>query len=217
MEEIVITMIDYGGSNLRSAQKAFEFVGGQVQITADPKVVRQAEKLVLPGVGAFASGIAGLRQRELDAAAVRAVERGALLLGICLGMQLLFDESDEMGRHTGLGLIPGRVTRFNDRQMTKSETRLRSPLKVPHMGWNQISHNGRHTLLHGVPDGAHVYFVHSYYCIPAASETIIAQTEYGQLFASIVGRDNVYGIQFHPEKSQKVGLRILRNFNEMDL
>ena len=202
----MITLIDYGGSNLRSVQKAFEFVGAPVQVTADAGVVRQAEKLVLPGVGAFGAGTAALRQRGLDTAVGEAAERGVLLLGICLGMQLLFDESNELGRYRGLGLIPGQVTRFVPRP---------SILKVPHMGWNQISHNGSKPLLRGVPSGAHAYFVHSYYCQPANPESIIADTDYGRLFASIVGRDNVYGIQFHPEKSQMVGLQILRNFVEM--
>lgn len=197
----MITMIDYGGSNLRSVQKAFEFIGAPVQITADPHVVYRAEKLVLPGVGAFGTGIAGLRQRELDKAIREAAGRGVALLGICLGMQFLFDDSDEMGLHAGLGLIPGRVRRFDE-----------SSLKVPHVGWNQIAHDGSHPLLKGVPDGAYAYFVHSYYCIPAIDDCTVAYTEYGQFFASIAGRDNVCGIQFHPEKSQQVGLQILRNF-----
>ena len=202
----MITLLDYGGSNLRSVQKAFEFVGAPVEVTADPQVVFQAKKLVLPGVGAFGAGIAALRQRGLDAAVGEAVGRGILLLGICLGMQFLFDESDEMGRHRGLGLIRGQVQRLDPRP---------SSLKVPHVGWNQISHDGSHPLLRGVPGGAHAYFVHSYHCRPANAEIVLAQTDYGRSFASIVGRDNVYGIQFHPEKSQKVGLQILRNFVEM--
>ena len=207
----LITMIDYGGSNLRSAQKALEAVGAQVQVTADPDVVRRAAKLVLPGVGAFGAGMAALRARGLDAATLAAVEAGALLLGICLGMQFLFDESDEMGRHLGLGLIPGQVTRF------PADLRVAGrSLKVPHVGWNEIDHDGRHPLLAGVAPGAHAYFVHSYYCVPRDGVDVLARADYGQPFAAVVGRERVLGIQFHPEKSQRVGLRILSNFAVME-
>ena len=206
MNQAMITMIDYGASNIRSAQKAFEAVDGRVQLTSDPEVVRRADKLVLPGVGAFGVGMNALRQGGLDSAVCEAADAGIPLLGICLGMQFLLDESDEMGRFEGLGLIPGRVTRFelDDKQ-----------LKVPHMGWNQIEHNESHPLLKAVPSGSHTYFVHSYYCVPANEEDIAAVTEYGTPFASIVSRGNVHGIQFHPEKSQKRGLQLLRNFLAM--
>ena len=206
-----ITMIDYGGSNLRSAQKALEAVGAPVQVTADPDVVRRADKLVLPGVGAFGTGIAALRARGLDAATLAAVEAGALLLGICLGMQFLFDDSDEMGRHAGLGLIPGRVTRFPAGLHAAGR-----PLKVPHVGWNEIDHDGKHPLLAGVALGAHAYFVHSYYCAPGNDSDVLARADYGGPFAAVVGRGRVFGIQFHPEKSQRVGLRILSNFAAME-
>lgn len=205
-----ITMIDYGGSNLRSAQKAFEHVGATVATTADPDVARRAEKLVLPGVGAFGAGMDALRARGLDEAAAEAARRGVPLLGICLGMQFLFDASEEMGEHRGLGLLAGRVVRFP--AATGANGRL---LKVPHMGWNEIDHAGRHPLLAGVAPGARAYFVHSYYCAPAGPDDVLATTDYGLPFCSIVGRDNVLGIQFHPEKSQQVGLRILRNFVTM--
>ena len=208
----LITLIDYGGSNLRSAQKALEAVGAQVQVTADPDVVRRAAKLVLPGVGAFGAGMAALRARGLDAATLAAVEAGALLLGICLGMQFLFDESDEMGRHLGLGLIPGQVTRF------PADLRVAGrSLKVPHVGWNEIDHDGRHPLLAGVAPGAHAYFVHSYYCVPRDEADVLARADYGGPFAAVVGRERVLGIQFHPEKSQRVGLRILSNFATMEV
>lgn len=201
-----ITMIDYGASNIRSAYKAFEFIGADVQLTDDPADVLRATKLVLPGVGAFGSGIAALRARGLEPAIQAQVARGVPLLGICVGMQFLFDSSDEMGLHAGLELIPGRVTRFQ----------LADPaLKVPHMGWNQIEHDETHALLHGVPNNAHTYFVHSYYCAPADPANTVASTIYGHPFTAVVARDNVYGIQFHPEKSQKRGLQILRNFVEM--
>lgn len=204
-----ITVIDYGGSNLRSALKALEFVGGDIHVTEEPAAVLQAEKLVLPGVGAFGSGMAAIRARELEDAMREAAGAGTPLLGICIGMQFLFEASEEMGEHRGLGLLSGRVVRF-PRQVSAGQS-----LKVPHMGWNEIVHDGRHPLLAGVPSGAHGYFVHSYYCRPDRVDEIVATTEYGLAFASVVGRDNVMGIQFHPEKSQSVGLRILRNFVTM--
>jgi glutamine amidotransferase len=206
-----ITMIDYGGSNLRSVQKALEAVGADVRVTADPDEVRRAAKLVLPGVGAFGAGMAALRARGLDAATREAVDQGAPLLGICLGMQFLFDASDEMGRHTGLGLIPGSVTRF------PADLRAGDrPLKVPHVGWNEIDHDATHPLLAGVAPGAHAYFVHSYVCVPADPSDVLARADYGGPFTAIVGRGRVLGIQFHPEKSQRVGLRILSNFAVME-
>lgn len=205
-----ITMIDYGGSNLRSAQKALEFVGAEVTVTADPDDVTRADKIVLPGVGAFSPGMVALRERGLVAATQAAAAAGVPLLGICLGMQFLFEFSEEMGEHAGLGLIPGRVVRF---QSSSADAVVDGAvLKVPHMGWNEIVHDGTHPLLAGVPSGSHAYFVHSYYCEPASPETTLARTAYGLPFTSVVGRDNVLGLQFHPEKSQSVGLRILRNF-----
>lgn len=202
----VITMIDYGASNIRSAQKAFEAVGATVEITSDPQMVLRAKQLVLPGVGAFGSGMMALREHELDSAVCKAVSSGTPLLGICLGMQFLFEESDEMGRHLGLGLIPGRVERF---ELADQE------LKVPHMGWNQIDHEEGHPLLRDIPSGSHAYFVHSYYCAPSQEKDIVATTRYGILFTSVVSRGNIHGIQFHPEKSQKRGLQLLRNYLEM--
>lgn len=200
-----IVMIDYGASNIRSAQKAFEHVGASIRLSADPRIVRQAGKLVLPGVGAFGAGMDALRTRGLDSAICERASAGIPLLGICLGMQFLFEYSDEMGQHTGLGLIPGHVTRFD-----LAETNL----KVPHMGWNQIEHNENHPLLKDVPRGAFAYFVHSYYCIPGAAADIVARTNHGHDFTSIVAHENIFGIQFHPEKSQASGLQILLNFVE---
>ena len=196
-----ITMIDYGIGNLRSVQKALEHTGAEVRLTSDPDQIVAAGKLVLPGVGAFGAGMAALRRRNLVAPIREAVAAGIPLLGICLGMQLLFDESEELGAHQGLGLLSGRVRRFSG-----------EGLVVPHMGWNQIEHDGAHPLLGGVPDGAHAYFVHSYYCQPHSPETIVACATYGLPFAAITARDRVVGLQFHPEKSQHVGLRILENF-----
>ena len=206
MNEKTITMIDYGASNIRSAQKAFEAVGATVELTSDPEFVLKASKLVLPGVGAFGAGMKALQERGLDTAVCRAVAGNVPLLGICLGMQFLFEESDEMGRHDGLGLIPGHVTRFDLQD---------EGLKVPHMGWNQIEHDQTHPLLKAVPSGSHTYFVHSYYCVPTTEEDIVAVTQYGRPFTSIVSRRIVHGIQFHPEKSQKRGLQLLRNYLDM--
>lgn len=203
MSKETITMIDYGASNIRSAHKAFEFIGAEIHLTDDPQIVRRAKKLVLPGVGAFGTGMGKIRAKNLDQAINEVVQRGVPLLGICLGMQFLFEESDEMGQHKGLGLLSGLVTRFNFSD---------HHLKIPHMGWNQISHQENHPLLNLVPSGAHTYFVHSYYCQPKNNENVLAYTNYGGEFASIVGRENIYGIQFHPEKSQNRGLQILHNF-----
>ncbi|MFW5940303.1 MAG: imidazole glycerol phosphate synthase subunit HisH [Chloroflexota bacterium] len=197
----MITMIDYGIGNLRSVQKALEFVGAEVALTAAADDVLRAEKLVLPGVGAFRAGMDALAQRGLIDPLRKAAASGTPVLGICLGLQLLFESSAEMGVHQGLGLLSGRVVRFAG-----------DGLKVPHMGWNQIEHNGQHPLLQDVPSGAHAYFVHSYYCEPADARTTLAETEYGLRFPALAGRDNVVGIQFHPEKSQYVGLQILKNF-----
>ena len=150
--------------------------------------------------------MAALRERDLDHAIQEAAARGIPLLGICVGMQFLFDESDEMGQHHGLGLIPGKVTRI---------AATAPALKVPHMGWNQIEYEAPHPLLERVPSGSHTYFVHSYYCVPDDAAHTIATTSYGRPFTSVIGRDRVYGIQFHPEKSQKRGLQLLRNYLQM--
>lgn len=203
-----ITMIDYGGSNLRSVQKAFEAVGAAVVVTADSDAISRATKLVLPGVGAFGAGMDALRARGLDAAVSDGVARGAWLLGICLGMQFLFDASEEMGQWPGLGLLPGRVVRF--------EQIAGAPLKVPHMGWNEIESRAPHPLLANVAPGAHAYFVHSYVCVPDRLADVLATADYGGPFAAIVGRGRIYGLQFHPEKSQAAGLRILGNFAALE-
>lgn len=209
MTDNIITMIDYGASNIRSAQKAFEYLGANVQLTDDPAVVRGASKLVLPGVGAFGSGIEALRAKELEEPIHEAVGRDIPLLGICVGMQFLFDTSDEMGMHRGLGLIGGRVTRFD---FPKEER-----LKIPHMGWNElVHHQPTHWLVKDVPAEAHTYFVHSYYCIPQDSAVLVSESVYGRPFAAIVAHNNVFGLQFHPEKSQKAGLQILQNYMEYE-
>jgi glutamine amidotransferase len=206
-----ITMIDYGGSNLRSAQKAFEFVGADLVTTADPDIIRGADKLVLPGVGAFGAGMDAVRALGLVEPIHEAVQRGIPMLGICIGMQFLFEDSNEMGQHEGLALIPGHVVHFKTDLTGLKDL---SGLKIPHVGWNQLEHEGSHFLMQGVEVGAYTYFVHSYHCVPADASWIVARTEYGRPFCAIVARENVYGIQFHPEKSHKIGLRIIQNFVE---
>ncbi|MBI4315511.1 MAG: imidazole glycerol phosphate synthase subunit HisH [Chloroflexi bacterium] len=198
----MIALIDYGIGNLRSVQKALEHVGATVTLTEDADTILAADKVVLPGVGAFGDGMKGLRARGLDGVVREVVRRGAPLLGICVGMQVLFEASDELGLHTGLGLLPGRVVRFAPRQ-----------LKVPHTGWNEIATRQSSNLFRDLPAGSFAYFNHSYYCA-AAPELTLAATDYGGPFASVVGRGRLYGIQFHPEKSQAVGLTLLRNFVE---
>jgi len=197
-----MVIIDAGIGNLRSVQKAFEHVGAKPTITDDPAAVAEANAVVLPGVGAFGDGMRGLRARGLDSVILDVIERGVPFFGICVGLQLLFGESEEMGTHRGLGVLPGRIVRFP------------SSLTVPHMGWNQIEHSRSHPLLAGVPDGAFAYFAHSYHVITDDASIILATTNYGGPFPSVVARDHVWAIQFHPEKSQQVGLRLFANFVE---
>ncbi len=195
----MIAIADYGIGNLGSVTKAFRRAGAEVLLTGDLEVLRRADALVLPGDGAFATTRAEIDARGLVPVLREAAERGKPLLGICVGMQLLFEESEEHGRHRGLGLLPGRVLRFE------------GELPVPHMGWNRLRARRPHPMLDGVSDGAHVYFVHSYYC-DAPDEVVIATSDYGRDFAAIVGKGSVLGVQFHPEKSQEVGLRMVEGF-----
>jgi len=198
----MIAIADYGIGNLGSVTKAFRHAGAEVQLTADPDVLRRADALVLPGDGAFAATLAEIERRSLVPVLREAVEKGKPLLGICIGMQLLFEESEEHGRHRGLGLLPGRVRRFE------------GDLPVPHMGWNRLRARRAHPILEGLVDGSHVYFVHSYYC-DAPEDVVIASSDYGRDFAAIVGQGSVLGVQFHPEKSQDVGLRMVASFVAM--
>lgn len=197
-----IAVIDAGIGNLRSVQKAFEHVGASPIITDDPAVVVEADAVVLPGVGAFGDGMNGLRSNGLDVAVLEVIERGVPFFGICVGLQLLFQESEEMGIHRGLGVLPGRILRFS------------ASLTVPHMGWNQIEQRRPHPLLAGVPDGVFAYFAHSYHVVTDDESIVVATTDYGSPFPSVVARDHVWAIQFHPEKSQQVGLKLLANFVE---
>jgi glutamine amidotransferase len=203
-----LVIVDYGVGNLRSVYKAVEAAGATAEVITSPDGLAGAAGIVLPGVGAFGDAAANLRAAGFEAPLRQAVQSGTPLLGICVGMQMLFDESEEMGRHAGLGIIPGRVVRFAG-NLHGPDGRL---LKVPQIGWNQLCHAQTDPLLAGVPDGAYAYFVHSYYCAPADPACAVATTDFGGPYASIVRRDNVWGIQCHPEKSQAVGLRILRNF-----
>ena len=206
----MIALIDYGAGNVRSVHKALETVGASVRMTRDPEAIRAASKIVLPGVGAFGDCMAGLRRAGMVEALRQTVEHGTPLLGICVGMQVLFEEGEEMGHHAGLGLLPGRVVRFSFSAPAQAQE---PALKIPHTGWNQIEPVRASPLLNGL-SRAWTYFNHAYYC-QARPEHTLAVTDYGGPFTAVVGRGTVYGIQFHPEKSQKVGLHILRNFVEM--
>jgi glutamine amidotransferase len=203
----MIALIDYGIGNLRSVEKALQAVGAEVHLTSDPQALLQATKIILPGVGAFGDGMRGLEERRLAQAIQQACQNGACLLGICLGMQLLFESSQEAPGISGLGLLPGQVRRFDQ-----------PGLKTPQTGWNQLlpARPGEQPslLLAGLAPGSYAYFNHAYYCDPDLEEDWLAATVYGRRYASVVGRGRLYGVQFHPEKSQAVGLQILRNFVE---
>ena len=195
-----VAIIDYGVGNLRSVEKAFAATGCDAIVSDDENVLREAHRLVLPGVGAFAACMRALKERGFDRLVRDKVSEGTPLLGVCVGMQMLFEESDEFGSTRGLGLLKGTVRRFGNE------------LVVPHVGWNRIHQKREHALFEGVEDHAFCYFVHSFYCQPSDDEVVVGETEYGERYASVVARGNVCGVQFHPEKSQDVGLRMLRNF-----
>jgi glutamine amidotransferase len=206
-----IAIIDYGVGNLRSVQKAFAASGHDAVVTADPGVIGEAERVVLPGVGAFGAAINTLRDSHLESVALEAAASGRPFMGICVGMQLLFSEGEEMGRHRGLDLIPGRVLRFDETNLGP----VARGVKVPQIGWNALhfSENGtRSGLFAGLEEESMVYFVHSYFCAPEDQKAIAATTDFIAPYCSAVARGNIYGVQFHPEKSGRVGLRILDNF-----
>ncbi|MDX1944303.1 MAG: imidazole glycerol phosphate synthase subunit HisH [Pirellulaceae bacterium] len=203
---MTIAIIDYQMGNLRSVQKGFERVGHEATITCDPAELAAADKLVLPGVGAFGDAMAELRRRELVEPIRAAIAAGKPFLGICLGFQLLFDVGFEGGENQGLGILRGKCVRFAD---------LPHDLKVPHMGWNRGRFLRPAPHLAGLADGTFFYFVHSYYCVPEDSSVAAIECDYGHPFCAAVWRDNVFATQFHPEKSQADGLRILHNFAEL--
>ena len=195
-----IAIIDYGVGNLRSVEKAFAATGCQAIVSADEKLLRGAERLVLPGVGAFGACMQALVERGFDDLVRDRVKAGTPLLGVCVGMQMLFEESDEFGRTAGLGVLPGYVRRFSN------------DLVVPQVGWNQIHQRASHPLFEDIADQSFFYFVHSFYCEPAQDDVSIGETDYGVTYASVVALHNVCGVQFHPEKSQAAGLQLLQNF-----
>ncbi len=209
----MIAIIDYGMGNLRSVQKAFETVGHAAVVTRVPAVIRDASHVVLPGVGAFPDCMRNLEQYELVQPVYGAIQSGKPFLGICLGLQLLFTESEEFGPHKGLGIMPGRVVRFPVRDVSAvGGTGGTEALKVPHMGWNSLTVTRPAPPLRDVATGTAVYFVHSYYVVPDDPSVAATTTDYGGTFVSSVWRDNVFACQFHPEKSQTVGLQIVKNF-----
>lgn len=207
----MINIIDYEMGNLRSVEKAFENLGFEARVSADPNDIKTSDKVVLPGVGAFRDCINNLRKGGFVEPLLEHVSTGKPLLGICVGMQMLFDESEEFGCHQGLGLIPGKVVRFPS-GMVEGEERL----KVPHMGWNNISLKKPSPLFAGIEDSSFVYFVHSYYCAAENQEDVAASCRYGDVeFSASIWRDNIMATQFHPEKSQTIGLNIFKNFGEL--
>ena len=203
----MIAIVDYDMGNLRSVQKGFESVGADARIVSAASDIQHAEKVVLPGVGAFRDAIVHIRQQGLLEPIVEAIQSGRPFLGICLGLQLLFDVSYEDGEHRGLGIIPGQVRRFafDDHPEGRS-------LKIPHMGWNQLFWERDCPLLEGLRPGDHFYFVHSFYVLPTEPDDMMGRCDYGGDFTAMIWKDNLYATQFHPEKSQGNGLRILRNF-----
>jgi imidazole glycerol-phosphate synthase subunit HisH len=205
---VLIAVINYGLGNIRSVAKALELVGADVKVTNSAKDIANAKAVVFPGVGAFSSGMENLKKLDILSALIESINKGVPFLGLCLGLQLLFSESHEHGLHKGFDIIKGKVKKFN------------TDVKIPHMGWNQVrqvtvpqGHKSQSVdLFKGIPDNSYFYFVHSYYVEPEDKNVIAATTDYGAEFSSVVCKDNVIGLQFHPEKSSDLGLKILRNF-----
>jgi glutamine amidotransferase len=200
-------IIDYGVGNLFSLRSSLAYIGETCTVSADEEQLHRADRIILPGVGAFGDAAEKLREQGLDRFVRREAEAGKPLLGICLGMQLLFESSEEFGDHKGLGLLQGKVVAM--------EGRLPEQLKIPHIGWNGLIRKRDHALISGIPDGSCVYFVHSFYA-SGCDDSLVAVTEYGQELTAIVANDKVMGCQFHPEKSGPTGLQILRNFCKME-
>ncbi len=200
----MIAIIDYGMGNLRSVEKGFIKAGVDVRVTNRPEVVEKADAVVLPGVGAFKDCMQGLIKLDVVDAVIGAIKKGKPYLGICLGLQVLFSESEEFGKCRGLDIFRGRVVRFENHA-----------LKIPHMGWNQLNIKQDNPLFSGIENKSYFYFVHSYYVVPQDSSIIAAVTDYGAEFTSAVCRDNIFAVQFHPEKSQAAGLQVLENFGKI--
>lgn len=201
-----IAIIDYGIGNLRSVEKAFTAQGIDAAVTRDEKTLRAADKLVLLGVGAFGYAMQSLRALGFDELVLEAAKAGKPIIGLCVGLQMMFEEGHEFGVHKGLGLLPGKVVKFPEK------------LHVPHIGWNQVELQEKatnHPIFQGLEDQSFFYFVHSFYCEPTDESCVLGKTDYGMKYASICGRNNIVGVQFHPEKSQATGLRLLKNFAEM--
>ena len=198
----MIVVVDYGMGNLRSVSKALEKVGLDVKVSSDPKDVRDAEAIVVPGVGAFGDAIHNLQRFGLLEEIIKSIEKGKPYLGICLGLQILFEYGYEFGEHEGLGVLKGKVIRFPEKE----------GYKVPHMGWNQVWLKKTEGLFSDIKEGEFFYFVHSFYVVPEESEVIASITDYSVDFCSAIQKDNVWAVQFHPEKSQKAGLKLLENF-----
>lgn len=199
----VIAVVDYGAGNLRSVAKALERSGLEPQVTGDPAALRRADGVVLPGVGAFADAVANLRAKGLDRALSESIAAGRPYLGLCLGLQVLFDESEEHGRTPGLGLLRGRVERFSERDGSGGL------LRVPHIGWNRVRFRGDHPMLARMPEADWYYFVHSYRVVPADPGIAAGRADYGGEFAAAVATEGMFAVQFHPEKSQSAGKRLL--------
>ncbi|MCP4253169.1 MAG: imidazole glycerol phosphate synthase subunit HisH [Candidatus Scalindua sp.] len=221
----MIAIIDYGMGNLRSVEKAFEKVGFDTVVTDKPEIIENADKIVLPGVGAFKDAKDGLQDRGLIEPIKNHIKQNKLFLGICLGLHLLFTRSHEDGVHEGLDIVPGEVVRFDADRLNMDSAGGKRPdvlsvvnsqkLKIPHMGWNTIQEKKGVPVLKGLPVDPYMYFVHSYFVVPDKDEVVAAETEYGVPFVSMISIDNIFAMQFHPEKSQQYGLTILKNFGEL--
>jgi glutamine amidotransferase len=195
-----VAIIDYGIGNLRSVEKAFTSQGIDAVVTRDEAVLRAADKLALLGVGAFGYAMENLRKLGFDELVIEAADAGKPIIGLCVGLQMMFEEGHEFGVHRGLGLLPGRVVKFPD------------GVRVPHVGWNQVEIKREHPIFRDLPERPFFYFVHSYFVEPSDPSCVVGETEYDSSFASVCGRDNIIGVQFHPEKSQEAGLKLLKNF-----